>query len=508
METMTTEETQLFVDKKLIQVLLVEDDEIDSKLAKRILANCSQPIKFVIESATTLSEAVEYLGSREYDVVLLDLGLPDSRGIETVQKVSEVNPHTTIVALTGMDDDETGLSAIRNGATDYLVKGFSLDELLVRTVLYAQERKQAEEKKIQAAQQWRTTFDSITEMISIHDKNHKIVRVNAALAKFFKKEPKELIGESCCSLFHGAKQPCKRCPHTQTLKTKKPGTFEFFEPHLGIHVKVSTSPIFDKKGEVTGSVHLVTNITEHKLVEEKLKKANEKLEEYNRLKDEFISTASHELRTPLSIIMGAIKLVLDEIPGKIVTEQREVLSTAMDNIQRLTKIVDSLLNISRIESGKMDWQAESVNIRTLISDTVSNYNTLAWEKGISLDCEFVLKGVNIHIDPDKTMQVLINLISNSIKFTPKGGWIKVSCTEQDEEIHISVQDSGKGIVKEDMPKLFDKFTQFGRKAGPGEKGTGLGLAISKKIVELAKGRIWVESEISKGSKFTFTLPKQ
>lgn len=507
METMTTEKTQVSVDKKLIKVLLVEDDEIDIRLAKRILANCSRPVKFVIESATTLSDAVEYLGGREYDVVVLDLGLPDSSGLETVQKVIEVNPHISIVVLTGLDDEETGLSAIKNGATDYLVKGQSLDDSLVRTVLYALERKQAEEKIKRAAHEWRTTFDSISEMVSIHDKNFKLVRVNRALANTFKTEPKELIGKSCYELYHGTKEPCQNCPHSQTLKTKKPATVEFLEPHLGIHVSVSTSPLLDEKGEITGSVHITKNITERKLAEEQLIKANKKLEEYNKLKDEFVSTASHELRTPLSIIMGAIKLVLDEIPGKIVPEQKEILSEAMENVQRLTNTVSSLLNISRIESGKMDWKAVSVNICGLISDTVSNCKALAREKGISLDYEADQRSIDILVDPDKTKQVLINLISNSLKFTPKGGWVKVSCTEQDGETLVSVEDCGVGIAQEDMPKLFDKFTQFGRKAGPGEKGTGLGLAISKKIVELAKGRIWAESKPGKGSTFTFTLPK-
>lgn len=345
-------------------------------------------------------------------------------------------------------------------------------------------------------------------MISIHDKNHKIVRVNTALARFFKKGPKELIGKSCYELFHGLKEPCSNCPHTQTLETKKPATLEFFEPHLGIHVGISTSPILDEEGEVTGSVHLTKNITERKLAEEKLRKANEKLEEYNQLKDEFVSTASHELRTPLSIIMGAIKLILDEIPGKIVQEQRYVLAEAMENVQRLTNTVDSLLNISRIESGKMDWQAVSVNICKLIGDTVSNCKALAREEGITLDYEVPRRSIDIRVDPDKTKQVLINLISNSLKFTPKGGWVKVICSEHDREILVSVEDCGVGIAQEDLPKLFDKFTQFGRRAGPGEKGTGLGLAISKQIVELAKGRIWAESEPGKGSKFTFTLPKK
>ena len=288
----TVEKTQVLIGKELIKVLLVEDDEVDRRLAKRIFARCTRPIKFIVESAGTLSTAVEYLGSREYNVVLLDLGLPDSSGTGTVQKVSEVNPHIPVVVLTGLDDEETGLLAIKSGAADYLVKDLTLNNSLVRTVLYALERKKAEEE---------------------------------------------------------------------------------------------------------------------------LRKANEKLKEYDQLKSEFVSITSHELRTPLSIITGAIKLVLDEIPGKIVPEQRDVLTTAMENVERLSKIVDSLLNISRIESGKLNLQTTSVNICELIENTVSNYKPLAQEKGIHLDYELPRKSLDILLDPDKTKQVLINLISNSLK---------------------------------------------------------------------------------------------
>jgi len=667
------------MNKDPIKVLLVEDDAVDRRLVERFLASCSQLVKFAVESVESLSAAVESLSSSEYDIALLDLRLPDSSGIETVRKVKEASPRIPIVVLTGLDEEETGLLAIKTGATDYLVKSQSLENLLVRKILYTlerekekklvldtnrrlqetsqklfmakkkleekakalqdvhatlelrveertvelskanellkkenakrkqaekalqasktnlrkiiltspdgivivdrdgvvqfanpaaeslfgreaedllgelfglplvkgqveevdiinhgggpgiaemrvvetewndqsaylallqdiTERKRAKEQIESAAKEWRTTFDSITDMISIHDKNFKITRVNKALANALNTEPKELIGKNCYEVFHSTKQPCPNCPHTWTLKTKKPATLEYFEPCLGIHLGVSTSPILDENGEVTSSVHIAKDITERKLAEENLRKANEKLKEYNQLKDEFVSTASHELRTPLSIIMGAIRLVLDEIPGQIVEEQRDVLATAMESVKRLSRIVNSLLTISKIESGRMDLQKTVVNICELIKDTVSNCESLAQEKGICLDCEVPSKSVDICLDPDKTKEVLINLISNSIKFTPEGGWVKIICTEQDKEVLVSVQDSGVGIAKEDIPKLFDKFTQFSRKDGPGEKGTGLGLAIVKKLVEIHGGKIKVDSEVGQGTIFTISLP--
>jgi PAS domain S-box-containing protein len=504
-QTDITEDQSRVMEKVTIKVLLVDDDKVDRLLAKNILRS-SQQVKFAIESADSVSIAVDRLNKDEYDVILLDLGLPDSRGIETVSKIRKVSTNIPIVVLTGHSDELVGIEAIKNGATDYLVKGVALENLLIRTIFYAIERKKAEEKIKFIAQQWKTTFDSITDMISIHDAEFKILGVNKAFADAFNAEPKELIGKTCYEVLHNTKQPCPNCPHMWTFKTRKPSTIEIFEPRLGYHLGISTSPVFDENDEVIRSVHVVKNITERKLAEENIIKANEKLKEYNKLKDEFISTTSHELRTPLSIIQGAIRLVLDEIPGKIVEAQRDVLTKAMNSVKRLTKIVNSLLTIAKIESGKMDLQKTLVNVCSLVKDTVSEYKLLAEEKDLSLEYEVPEHDIDACLDPDKMRQILINLISNSIKFTPERGWIRVACIEKDDQIRFIIQDSGVGIAKEDLPKLFDKFTQFGRKYGPEEKGTGLGLAIVKKLVGMHEGRIDVESEVGQGTTFTIFLP--
>jgi two-component sensor histidine kinase len=216
--------------------------------------------------------------------------------------------------------------------------------------------------------------------------------------------------------------------------------------------------------------------------------------------------ASHELRTPLSIIIGAVKLVLDQIPGKIVPEQKEVLEMAMSNLGRLTRIIDAQLNISKIESGKIELNKTNIDIRGLIEETVGEYRRQAEEKGIRLGFRVPEQPVDLCVDGDKIKQVLLNLISNGLKFTPAGGSVEVECKAEQEEVLLSVSDTGCGIAEQDMPRLFEKFAQFGRKVGPGEKGTGLGLAICRGMVELHKGRIWAESQQGKGTVFTFALP--
>jgi len=666
METETKEITHFDADRNLINVLMVEDDAVDARLVEQILAQSSKPVEFTVESVGSLSAAIDCLSSKKYDVVLLDLGLPDSRGIETAQKVCEATD-IPVVVLTGIGDEEMGRSAIRGGASDYLVKNLPLNVLLARTIIYALERKKAIEALARSESKFRTLVEHLPKKIFVKDKNSVYLFSNQNYAQDLKIKPEEIIGKTDYDFYpkelaekycaddkriietgktedieekyiengeerwvHTIKTPYKDAKGniigvlgifrdiTEQKKTKEflletncqlqetsqklfiakqelekknlalekareelekrveertaelakanktlqateanlrntirqnadgivivdsNGTLRFVNPAacslfnrkpeeligeaFGFPIaagqsteievfrrngKQNTAEMHTVKIEWEGeSVNLVSirDITEHKLTEEVLKKANEKLTEYNQLKDEFVSTASHELRTPLSIIMGAIRLILDEIPGKIVAEQRDVLTTAMESVNRLTKIVDSLLTISRIESGKLDLQKTVVNICELIKDTVSNYKPLAQEKNLSLDFEVPEEGIGICLDPDRIKQILINLISNSIKFTPEGGWIKVGCVEQDGEVRICVHDSGIGVAKEDMPKLFDKFTQFGRKAGPGEKGTGLGLAIVKKLVDMHDGRIDVESEPNKGTTFTITLP--
>jgi signal transduction histidine kinase len=174
----TNESIQAITNKGSIRVLLIEDDEIDRRLVERLLTRCPQPLKFSIESSGTLSGAIEYLSKAKFDIIIADLGLPDSSGIETIRKINELKPNIAIVVLTGLDDEETGLLAIKNGAADYLVKGRELENVLVRTIRYAIERKLAEEKLKEAIEmksefistvshELRTPMTSIKEGISI-----------------------------------------------------------------------------------------------------------------------------------------------------------------------------------------------------------------------------------------------------------------------------------------------------------------------------------------------------
>ncbi|MFH1246046.1 MAG: ATP-binding protein, partial [Candidatus Omnitrophota bacterium] len=238
----------------------------------------------------------------------------------------------------------------------------------------------------------------------------------------------------------------------------------------------------------------------------KLDANNKRLLKLDRLKSNFVSMVSHELRTPLAITKEGIRLLLDKVPGKINKKQQEILVAANTHIDRLTRIINNLLDISRIEAGKVDLKRDQVNIIELVRGTARTFEPQIKDKGLQLRLDLPCGRMEGYVDADKISQTLINLLSNAVKFTQKG-YIEISLKESINEIECMVADSGEGISTENLSKLFDKFQQFSRMKGCGEKGTGLGLSIAKEFVEMHKGKIWAESKFKKGTRFIFTLPK-
>ena len=227
----------------------------------------------------------------------------------------------------------------------------------------------------------------------------------------------------------------------------------------------------------------------------------------NELKDEFISTVSHELRTPLSIIKEGVSLTLDEVPGKMNQKQKDILAMSSENVDRLARIIDKLLDISKIEAGKVGLKKTLIDITGVIKEVCKEWRLESDKKGQDLQYSVPSLPVSICVDGDRIIQALDNLVSNAIKYTPEKGKIRIELKEKEDNIEISVSDTGMGIAKSDLSKVFTKFQQFGRMPGAGAKGTGLGLAITKNLIKEHGGTIKVESEFNKGTKFTFFLPK-
>jgi len=257
-------------------------------------------------------------------------------------------------------------------------------------------------------------------------------------------------------------------------------------------LRIEMTPLRDISGEKFGVVTLMHDITKRK--------------EIDRMKTEFISTVSHELRTPLTTMKEFVSIILDGIAGAVTDDQRNYLGIIKNNINRLTRIINNLLDISKIEAGRIELKKERINLSKIVAQELPNFKTQSKTKNINFVVNIPDNLSDVFVDVDKIIQVFTNLVGNAVKFTPPGGTIKIICEERNGFVQSTVEDSGIGLSKENLERVFEKFTQIDREPGTGERGTGLGLTISRGIVQMHKGKIWVESELGAGSKFIFTLP--
>jgi signal transduction histidine kinase len=236
---------------------------------------------------------------------------------------------------------------------------------------------------------------------------------------------------------------------------------------------------------------------------DELEKMNAQLMELDRMKSDFVANVVHELRTPLTLIKGNIDNIDKGFAGAVQPKQKEILSDLFRIVNRLTRLVNDLLDLSKIEAGKMELNREDLDIVELAGEIIKDFEKLAIEKKINIKKEFSQAKIVIKADRDKLAQVFVNLLGNALKFTDKGN-VTVRIIELQDEAQVEIIDTGLGMTKDETEKIFDKFV---RVVAEKKEGTGLGLPIAKDIITLHKGRIRVESEPGKGSIFIFNLPK-
>jgi len=255
----------------------------------------------------------------------------------------------------------------------------------------------------------------------------------------------------------------------------------------------------------------VTGIAlDNALLYQSIQEANERLKQLDKLKDEFVSLASHELRTPMTVIKSYIWMFLHKKGDSLEPKEREYLERAYGSTERLIKLVNDMLNVSRIESGRLKLEMKDLDIVKLVDTVVNELVPRAQELGLKLTLSKPTTPVKtLNGDADRIEQILINFIGNSLKFTPPGGFISVKLEANESDVLISVSDTGRGIKKEDLHKLFQKFGMISSAYLQKNinQGSGLGLYLSKSLIELHGGRVKVESAgENKGSSFSFTLP--
>ncbi len=253
----------------------------------------------------------------------------------------------------------------------------------------------------------------------------------------------------------------------------------------------------------TQSVMAIHNARLFREIEEK----NQQIEAANRHKSEFLANMSHELRTPLNAIIGFSEVLQEKLFGELNEKQAEYTDDILTSGRHLLSLINEILDLSKVEAGRMELEVTTFDLPLAIENTRTFVRERATKHGINLDVAIDERLGEFMGDERKIKQILLNLLSNAVKFTPEGGRIGIEAKQTDGEVQISVSDTGIGISPEDQLKIFEEFRQVGTDNAKKVEGTGLGLTLAKKFVELHGGKIWVESEVGKGSTFSFTLPE-
>ncbi|MFH1125917.1 MAG: PAS domain S-box protein, partial [Candidatus Altiarchaeota archaeon] len=343
-----------------------------------------------------------------------------------------------------------------------------------------------------------TILDGIEESIVVIDRHYRIVSHNRAFVKSLRGWKKSVIGESCFKIIHGFTRPCNKCVIRNMFRTGKPSYDVHYHLEKGgkVYHEVKAYPLRDVSGSIGQCIYVFRDVTEREGMYDRIKETNIKLEELNKMKSDFISIASHELRTPLAIIKGYVDLMDDGLLGSVNSKQKEKLEAIGSNISHLNRLIEDILDLSRIEAGELKLRMKLTNLVSLTKGVVEDFKPIVARKGVLLRVKQVGRRIEAKIDVDKVKQVLINLLDNAVKFTPSGGCVTVRLSKAGKYVVLSVADRGVGIAKKNIDKIFTMFYQVDSTPKRMYGGVGLGLSICKKIVELHGGAITVKSKVN------------
>lgn len=534
--------------------ILVVDDEPDleslirQKFRKKIRQN---ELQFVF--AQNGLEAIEKLQTEpDIDMVLTDINMPQMDGLALLTRLSEQYPIIKTVILSAYGDIENIRKAMNLGAFDFLTKPIDFQDLEIttnKTLQHVEQMKQALQKERLAQQAQAELLKNLQQEIAERQRAQEALRISERrLAQFLGALPvgifvvdgsgktyyanqtaQELLGKAIVpdvtaeqlpvvyqAYVAGTQQiyPVEQQPIWRALKGER-ANVDNMELHQGeriIPLEVWATPIFDETDQVVYAIAAFQDITQRKQAEaerisftQELEFKNTQLQRLDQIKDEFLANTSHELRTPLNGIIGIAESLLDGAAGELNDSQKANLSMVVSSGMRLANLVNDILDFAKLKNRDIELQRQSVDFRQITEIVLRVCRPLVASKSLELNNAIPEELVAVEGDENRLQQIMYNLVGNAIKFTESGS-VTVSAIALDAMVEVTVADTGIGISPDKFGDIFKSFEQVDASVSREYGGTGLGLSITKQLVELHGGTIRVESELSQGSRFIFTLP--
>ncbi|HOT97668.1 MAG TPA: response regulator [bacterium] len=483
------------------RILVVDDEEIIRIGCQRIL----QSPNFKVDLAENGRIGWEMIQKSPYDMILVDLMMPEMGGLEVLEKVQGYDDQIITIIITGFATIETAVDAMRKGAYDYLPKPFSPDELRTKIrrglekrwlLLEAEALRQERDRNLlelsNEKSRTMTLINCMSEGLIATNRAGKIVLMNPAAQQLLNLNMENSVGLTVEGLLGNPELEKLIAGELERVTRTASMTRAEFAAAEGRFLQANTAPLHDDKGELWGTVTVLVDITEDKKLEQ--------------LKSDFVNLVSHELKSPVAAIAGYLNLILDGLTAGHPEKEKEIITRSRDKAESLLLLINDLLEMSRAERHAAAKVMEPVQLGPILEETLQFYQNEATAKSLTVTLEGVEGLPEVVGNRDDLARLFANLISNAIKYTPPQGQVKVSGRHRDGHIEIAVTDTGIGMSKEDLQKIFGEFFRGRNALARKISGTGLGLAICRRIIDDHHGQITVESELDRGSTFSVILP--
>jgi signal transduction histidine kinase len=484
------------------KILVVDDEPPIRAACAKILAEQGATTEVAENGLVGLEKAK----AQSFDLALVDLKMPQMDGMELLGHLNQLDPDLVKIVITGFATLETAIEAVQKGAYDYLPKPFTPGELRTRVNRGLEKRELLQEAKRLREERERNLLELANEKsrtqtiiqcmgdgLLVTNRDRQVVLCNPAGRRLLKVKRPLQVGEP---LAHVASCPefIEIVESTMSLKEEQEMMAKELSPRSPSDsvLMANCAPIRDEKGQIMGVVTVLRDITE--------------LKELDKAKSTFVSMVAHELRAPLAAIEGYLDVMLDGVGVDDPQKIHKILERSRDRTHGLLALINDLLAISRMQSGRLAREKEKLQLSALLKEIVELIKGEAIERQIDLQVETPEELPLISANREDLTRVFTNLVDNAIKYNRKDGKVLVRAQANDAFIQVEVQDTGLGIPQQEVEKIFDEFYRVKSQETQGITGTGLGLSIAKKILEAHNGHIEVESKIRQGSTFRVLLP--